>query len=51
MATAVLNLSDLNNQLPILPSVKMLVKNPETQLIRSDTFIGFIHLFNKAIII
>jgi hypothetical protein len=39
MATAVLNLSDLNNELPILPSVIMLVNNQETQLVRSVFFI------------
>ncbi len=38
MATAVLNLSDLNNELPILPSVIMLVNNQETQLVRYDNY-------------
>jgi len=38
MVTAVLNLSDLNNELLILPSVIMLVNNQETQLIRNDNY-------------
>jgi len=38
MATAVLNLSDLNNELPILLPVIMLVNNQETQLVRYDNF-------------
>jgi hypothetical protein len=38
MVTAVLNLSDLNNELLILPSVIMLVNNQVTQLIRNDNY-------------
>jgi hypothetical protein len=38
MATAVLNLSDLNNELPILLSVITLVNNQKTQLVRYDNF-------------
>jgi len=47
MATAVLNLSDLNNELPILPSVIMLVNNQETQLIRYDNYQFGIKTFGK----
>ena len=38
MATAVLNLSELNNELPILPSVTMIVNNQEAQLVRYDNY-------------
>jgi hypothetical protein len=47
MAAAVLNLSDLNNELPILPSVIMLVNNQETQLVRYDNYQFGIKTFGK----
>jgi hypothetical protein len=43
----VLNLSDLNNDLPILPLVIMLVNNQETQLIRYDKYQFGIKSFGK----
>jgi hypothetical protein len=47
MTTVVLNLSVLNNELPILPSVIMLVTNQETQLIRYDNYQFGIKTFGK----
>jgi hypothetical protein len=43
----VLNLSDLNNDLPILLLVIMLVNNQDTQLIRYDKYQFGIKTFGK----
>jgi hypothetical protein len=49
MANAVLNLNDLNNELPILLSVIMLVNNQDTQLARYDNYQFNIKTFRKQV--